>query len=52
MVTGYCFNGKATKTNPINVYGVAKLCWEKACINANPNAILLHVGLQWFKIIL
>jgi len=49
--TDYVFDGKSAialtetaETNPINVYGVTKLAGEKACITANPNAIIIRTS--------
>ncbi len=49
--TDYVFDGNSelaltetAKTNPINVYGVTKLAGEKACLNANPNAIIIRTS--------
>jgi dTDP-4-dehydrorhamnose reductase len=49
--TDYVFDGKSAialtetaETNPINVYGVTKLAGEKACLNANPNAIIIRTS--------
>ena len=49
--TDYVFDGKsaialteAADTNPINVYGVTKLAGEKACISANPNAVIIRTS--------
>ena len=49
--TDYVFDGKSAialtetaETNPINVYGVTKLAGEKACINTNPNAIIIRTS--------
>ena len=49
--TDYVFDGKSAialtetaETNPINVYGVTKLAGEKACVNTNPNAIIIRTS--------
>jgi dTDP-4-dehydrorhamnose reductase len=49
--TDYVFDGhsavaltEAAETNPINVYGVTKLAGEKACMHANPNAIIIRTS--------
>jgi dTDP-4-dehydrorhamnose reductase len=49
--TDYVFDGNSAialtetaETNPINVYGVTKLAGEKACMNANPNAIIIRTS--------
>lgn len=49
--TDYVFDGTAftalTETaqpNPINVYGVTKLAGEKACMNENPEAIIIRTS--------
>jgi dTDP-4-dehydrorhamnose reductase len=49
--TDYVFDGNSAvaltetaQTNPINVYGVTKLAGEKACLNANPNAIIIRTS--------
>jgi dTDP-4-dehydrorhamnose reductase len=49
--TDYVFDGTAAtplaetaQTNPINVYGVTKLAGEKACIEQNPNAIIIRTS--------
>lgn len=49
--TDYVFDGNSAvaltetaPTNPINVYGVTKLAGEKACLEANPNAIIIRTS--------
>ncbi|TRX34822.1 dTDP-4-dehydrorhamnose reductase [Flavobacterium sp. ZT3R18] len=49
--TDYVFDGTAATpldesapTNPINVYGVTKLAGEKACMEANPSAIIIRTS--------
>ena len=49
--TDYVFDGKAASaltetalTNPINVYGVTKLAGEKACLEQNPNSIIIRTS--------
>jgi dTDP-4-dehydrorhamnose reductase len=49
--TDYVFDGTAATaldelapTNPINVYGVTKLTGEKACMDANPSAIIIRTS--------
>jgi dTDP-4-dehydrorhamnose reductase len=49
--TDYVFDGTAAtpltemaQTNPINVYGATKLAGEKACIEQNPNAIIIRTS--------
>ncbi|MBP2283095.1 dTDP-4-dehydrorhamnose reductase [Flavobacterium sp. CG_23.5] len=49
--TDYVFDGTSAtalteeaKTNPINVYGATKLAGEKACLEANPNAIIIRTS--------
>ena len=49
--TDYVFDGNSAvaltetaQTNPINVYGVTKLAGEKACLEANPNAIIIRTS--------
>ena len=49
--TDYVFDGTAAtaltetaQTNPINVYGQTKLAGEKACIQENPNAIIIRTS--------
>ena len=49
--TDYVFDGNSSvaltetaQTNPINIYGVTKLAGEKACLEANPNAIIIRTS--------
>jgi dTDP-4-dehydrorhamnose reductase len=49
--TDYVFDGNSSvaltetaQTNPINVYGATKLAGEKACLEANPNAIIIRTS--------
>ena len=49
--TDYVFDGisslaltEEAKTNPINVYGATKLAGEKACLEVNPNAIIIRTS--------
>lgn len=49
--TDYVFDGTSSlalteeaKTNPINVYGATKLAGEKACLQNNPNAIIIRTS--------
>ncbi|MFV8352530.1 dTDP-4-dehydrorhamnose reductase [Flavobacterium sp. XS2P14] len=49
--TDYVFDGTAATaltetapTNPINVYGVTKLAGEKACLEENPNSIIIRTS--------
>ncbi len=49
--TDYVFDGTAataltetTPTNPINVYGMTKLAGEKACLQENPNSIIIRTS--------
>ena len=49
--TDYVFDGTAdtaldetAQTNPINVYGVTKLAGEMACLEENPDAILIRTS--------
>ncbi|MFV8378245.1 dTDP-4-dehydrorhamnose reductase [Flavobacterium sp. LB3R33] len=49
--TDYVFDGTAAKaltetapTNPINVYGITKLAGEKACLQENPNSIIIRTS--------
>lgn len=49
--TDYVFDGTAAialtetaATNPINVYGVTKLAGEKACLEENPNSIIIRTS--------
>jgi dTDP-4-dehydrorhamnose reductase len=49
--TDYVFDGNSSIsltetaiTNPINVYGVTKLAGEKACLQQNPNAIIIRTS--------
>ena len=49
--TDYVFDGNSAvaltetaQTNPINVYGVTKLAGEKACLEQNPNAIIIRTS--------
>lgn len=49
--TDYVFDGTAAKaltetapTNPINVYGMTKLAGEKACLQENPNSIIIRTS--------
>jgi dTDP-4-dehydrorhamnose reductase len=49
--TDYVFDGTAAtaltetaQTNPINVYGQTKLAGEKACLQENPNAIIIRTS--------
>lgn len=49
--TDYVFDGNSAvaltedaATNPINVYGVTKLAGEKACLTANPQAIIIRTS--------
>ncbi|TDE51280.1 dTDP-4-dehydrorhamnose reductase [Flavobacterium sp. GT3P67] len=49
--TDYVFDGTAATaltetapTNPINVYGVTKLAGEKACLELNPNSIIIRTS--------
>lgn len=49
--TDYVFDGTSTvaltetaATNPINVYGVTKLAGEKACVQENPNSIIIRTS--------
>jgi dTDP-4-dehydrorhamnose reductase len=49
--TDYVFDGTAAtalaesaQTNPINVYGQTKLAGEKACLEENPNAIIIRTS--------
>lgn len=49
--TDYVFDGTASialaetaQPNPINVYGVTKLAGEKACMNENPEAIIMRTS--------
>jgi dTDP-4-dehydrorhamnose reductase len=49
--TDYVFDGNSSTalseeavTNPINVYGVTKLAGEKACLENNPNAIIIRTS--------
>jgi dTDP-4-dehydrorhamnose reductase len=49
--TDYVFDGTAATaltetapTNPINVYGVTKLAGEKACLQENPNSIIIRTS--------
>ena len=49
--TDYVFDGTAAialtetaATNPINVYGVTKLAGEKACVQENPNSIIIRTS--------
>jgi dTDP-4-dehydrorhamnose reductase len=49
--TDYVFDGTAAialtetaATNPINVYGMTKLAGEKACVQENPNSIIIRTS--------
>lgn len=49
--TDYVFDGNSStaltetaETNPINVYGVTKLAGEKACLQQNPDAIIIRTS--------
>ncbi|WP_413999300.1 dTDP-4-dehydrorhamnose reductase [Flavobacterium sp. W1B] len=49
--TDYVFDGNSSvalteeaQTNPINVYGVSKLAGEKACLETNPDAIIIRTS--------
>ena len=49
--TDYVFDGTAStalketaQPNPINVYGVTKLAGEKACLEHNPNSIIIRTS--------
>lgn len=49
--TDYVFDGTAetaltetAATNPINVYGMTKLAGEKACLQENPNSIIIRTS--------
>ncbi|MFV8346808.1 dTDP-4-dehydrorhamnose reductase [Flavobacterium sp. ZB4P13] len=49
--TDYVFDGTAStaltetaQPNPINVYGVTKLAGEKACLELNPNSIIIRTS--------
>lgn len=49
--TDYVFDGNSSialteeaETHPINVYGVTKLAGEKACLQQNPNAIIIRTS--------
>lgn len=49
--TDYVFDGTAAtaltetaSTNPINVYGMTKLAGEKACLQENPNSIIIRTS--------
>lgn len=49
--TDYVFDGTASialtetaQPNPINVYGVTKLAGEKACMNENPESIIIRTS--------
>ncbi len=49
--TDYVFDGNSSTalteeatTNPINVYGVTKLAGEKACLEQNPDAIIVRTS--------
>ncbi|GGA63154.1 NAD(P)-dependent oxidoreductase [Flavobacterium palustre] len=49
--TDYVFDGNSAvalteeaATNPINVYGVTKLAGEKACLAANPEAVIIRTS--------
>jgi len=49
--TDYVFDGTAAialretaATNPINVYGATKLAGEKACVQENPNSIIIRTS--------
>lgn len=49
--TDYVFDGTAASaltetasTNPINVYGLTKLAGEKACLQENPNSIIIRTS--------
>jgi dTDP-4-dehydrorhamnose reductase len=49
--TDYVFDGdsavaltETAQTNPINVYGVTKLAGEKACLEINPNSIIIRTS--------
>lgn len=49
--TDYVFDGNSAvaltetaETNPINVYGVTKLAGEKACLELNPNSIIIRTS--------
>lgn len=54
--TDYVFDGisssalnEETETNPINVYGESKLAGESACLNENPNAIIIRTSWVYSK---
>ncbi|OGS71662.1 MAG: dTDP-4-dehydrorhamnose reductase [Flavobacteria bacterium RIFCSPLOWO2_12_FULL_35_11] len=49
--TDYVFDGttaialtETAPTNPINVYGITKLAGEKACLQENPNSIIIRTS--------
>ncbi len=49
--TDYVFDGNSSKaltetavTNPVNVYGLTKLAGEKACLQNNPDAIIIRTS--------
>ena len=54
--TDYVFDGTSSvalneeaKTNPINVYGASKRAGEVACINENPNSIIIRTSWVYSK---
>lgn len=54
--TDYVFDGTSsnalneeTRTNPINVYGASKRAGEIACLNQNPNSIIIRTSWVYSK---
>ncbi|MDR7208974.1 dTDP-4-dehydrorhamnose reductase [Flavobacterium piscis] len=54
--TDYVFDGSSSialneeaETNPINVYGVSKRAGEVACLNENPNSIIIRTSWVYSK---
>ncbi|MGO4770962.1 dTDP-4-dehydrorhamnose reductase [Flavobacterium sp. W22_SRS_FK3] len=54
--TDYVFDGSSsialneeTETNPINIYGATKRAGEVACINNNPNSIIIRTSWVYSK---
>lgn len=54
--TDYVFDGSSSialneeaKTNPINIYGASKRAGEVACLNENPNSIIIRTSWVYSK---